>query len=176
MVIAKNWIFLAAQVIVSVLKWSEVCLASFLSATASFNQFEKWYHRFRDPPITVLILWAVFKVPVLKYELLPVKYASFYIFVSVYNIWINVFWTFNFIIFYKGANKSFTYSGLELNSVMANHHASCAGNKIPHSLSKYVISHSCCCKNRVNLRRCICLDRKKKRICKYFLSQVISLV
>lgn len=64
--------------------------------------------------------------------------------------------------FYIGANNSITYSGLELNSVMANHHASCAGNKIPHSLSKYAISHSGCCKNRVNLRRCICLDRKKK--------------
>lgn len=63
--------------------------------------------------------------------------------------------------FYKGPNKSLAYSGLELNSLMANHHASWAGNKIPHSLSKYAISHSGCCKNRVNLRRCICLDRKK---------------
>ena len=44
---------------------------------------------------------------------------------------------------------------------MANHHASYAGNKTSHSLSKYAISHSGYCKNRVNLRRCICLDRKK---------------
>lgn len=45
---------------------------------------------------------------------------------------------------------------------MANHHTSYAGNKISHSLSKYPISHSGYCKNRVNLRRCICLGSKKK--------------
>lgn len=82
---------------------------------------------------------------------------------SIGNTWIYILLAVNFLICTLGPTRTWLNPGLGLNSATANPYASYAGNKIPHSVSKYAISHSGYCKNRVNLRRCICLERDRER-------------